>query len=640
MAPKIPEFILRNMVVKDSLKPQNGGFTFQLKNSYAPATITTIQVESGGKVFATEDITLTLEGESPVQADSISPENPFPLPVGKVLTIRVDNHQQPETPIRLSVKTKEAGKLRLTIEAGSAVKTPSRYPRENIFKRLVSSALHAQAIVNLDHVIGEIDPHIYGHFVEHLEDCIYGGIFTTDGSQMNPDVVDLVRALEPPLIRYPGGNYASDYHWEEGIGPKDERPVHYDRAWHSEDPNLVGTDEMMAFCRAVGAEPYLVINDASGSPEEAARWVAYCNDPPDTDPGARRAANGHPDPYHVKIWGLGNEVWGEWQVGHTSARGYVERIRPFIERMHDIDPSIKLVAVGLDYLQDDPRGAIDWNRTVLEGIGDSIDYVSFHLYQPSEEGYREEYDPEVLYHSIVAAPHSAENAIIRMAEQIQFLKPNRPIGIALDEYNVKLPPPANAESMHDLTYTLRDGLYVAGMLNTFHRQCNMLKIANIALLVNTLPVIEKPPSQPAFPTPLYFPFKLYKQMESQALDVAIWSPYYQIGSLGLNIEASDQVPYLDITATRSPDGNRLVLGILNRHPLKTAKVMINLKGEGNRAYRSRDSWLMSGPDPLAANTIKTPNAVGIRRVKPAPSRYGWLDVSLPAASLNVLTLEK
>ena len=640
MAPKIPEFILRKMFLKDSLRIVGDGFAFDIKDTYAPATVQAFALERDGEPIPPEKILLQLAEGPEIQAADLSPEEPLALPVDRLLHVTVQGHGLGEGRLRLDVRTREVGTLSFGVHADAAPAQAAGYPRGSIFQRVFRGTLRAELVVNLEDVIGEINPHIYGHFVEHLENCVYGGVFTPEGAALDPDVLDLVKAIRPGNIRYPGGNFASDYHWEEGIGPRESRPVHVDRAWHVEDPNWVGTDAFLAFCQAVGADPYLVINDGSGTPEEAARWVSYCNGPVDSSEGARRARNGHPAPYGVRLWGLGNEVWGEWQIGHTDAAGYVRRIGPFINAMREADPTIQLVAVGLDHLAGDPRDAEGWNRTVLEGIGEKIDALSFHLYQPSEEGYRESYDPESLYHSLVSAPHSVEDAIRRMADTIHSVCPDREIAVALDEYNVKLPPPPGARSMHDLTYTLRDGLYVAGMLNAFHRQCNHLQVANIAMLVNVLPVIVNPPEKSAFPTPLYFPFLLYRHMEDQALAVSHWSPTFKAEGLGLNISEKDQVPYIDVTATRSADANRVVVGVTNRHPLKPAKLMAYLKGAKKKRYRATGAWLMSGPGPLAANTADEPEVVGVRPAAPPRLRFAWMDLALPPASLLVVVLEK
>jgi alpha-N-arabinofuranosidase len=628
------------MFVKDSLSATDSGFQFAIKDTYAPATVLSFGLTVDGQVIPPEQITLQIVDGEPLRTDAITAKAPFALPVNQELQIVVRDHTLGSGALRLSVDTREVGLLEFSVKAQPTVTKARRYPKENIFKRLLSNQIHGEAVVDLEDVLGEINPKVYGHFVEHLENCVYGGIFTPDGSEMNEDVVELVKALKPPLIRYPGGNFASGYHWEEGIGPKDQRPAHEDKAWHTLDANQVGTDEFMAFCEAVDTEPFLVINDGSGTPEEAARWVAYCNDPPETEQGSRRAANGHPEPYNVNLWGLGNEVWGDWQIGHTDADGYVERIKPFIAAMRAADPEIKLVAVGMDMQPGDPRGAEEWNRAVLKGIGDQIDYLSFHVYQPDETGYREQYDEKELYHSLISAPYSTEDAIRRMADLIKKLVPDRQIGVALDEYNVKLPPEPGARSMHDLTYTQRDGLYVAGMLNAFHRQCETLQIANIALLVNTLPLIVKPADQPAYATPLYFPYKLYSQMEPEVLSAAYWSPVFHAEGLGENIVSRNQVPYIEFTATRSRNHERIVLGITNRHPLKTARIMVNLKGEGGEDYHAVSAQMMTGPDPLAANTAEAPDTVGIISLKPPRVRFAWMDVEIPRASLMVVVLEK
>ena len=225
-------------------------------------------------------------------------------------------------------------------------------------------------------------------------------------------------------------------------------------------------------------------------------------------------------------------------------------------------------------------------------------------------------------------------------DAVSAIVPERKIGVALDEFNVKLPPEPGAHSMHEQAYTLRDGLYVAGMLNAFHRQCNTLQIANLALLVNTLPLIVKPEGKPAYPTPLYFPFQLYSRMESQYLSTRYWSHVFHSERLGSNISARNQVPYIDITATRSADRQRVVLGIINRHPLKTAKTMINLKGEENNEYRAVDAQIMTGPDPLSVNTAEAPDTVGVENVKPPKVQFAWLDFELPPASVTLIVLEK
>ena len=358
------------------------------------------------------------------------------------------------------------------------------------FPKIFNFPLKASVEVDARAVIGRINPRVYGHFIEHLERCIYDGVWTADGTRLREDTLALIDALNPPLMRYPGGNFASGYHWQDGIGPKSQRPARTDKAWNATESNQVGTDEFMAFCRVVDAEPFLVVNDGSGTPEEAARWVEYCN-AATGEQAKRRTANGRAAPYNVRLWGAGNEVWGAWQIGTTSAENYAARLIAFADAMRAADPSIEIVAVGDKVLTDDPDDpGARWNETVLRAAADKTDHLSFHIYHPDQAGWRENYDPESLHHTVLAAPLGTERIIQRIAAQIAAFAPDQKIGVALDEWNLWLAPPPEARSMHDLNYTLRDALYAAGMLNAFQRQCNLLSLANLAQLVNVLPLIS------------------------------------------------------------------------------------------------------------------------------------------------------
>ena len=178
--------------------------------------------------------------------------------------------------------------------------------------------------LDLDRVLGPVDRRILGGFTEHLGRCIYGGIFDegsprSDDQGFRTDVIEAVKALKPPLLRWPGGNFVSGYHFTDGIGPKDQRPRRTELAWHTEESNRFGTDEFMRYCELVDAEPYLCVNMGTGTMDEAAAWVEYCNGTGDTYWANQRRANGHEAPYGVKLWGLGNEMYGPWQIGQLSA---------------------------------------------------------------------------------------------------------------------------------------------------------------------------------------------------------------------------------------------------------------------------------------------------------------------------------
>lgn len=638
--PPVPEFLLRNLFVKNSVKTDQDGFSFQLLNSLAPATILWFSLDVDGQTVPADRLTVQLDDEAPVNAGQISPENPYSMILGKLVTVRADGTPYGMGDLRLNIHTREVGTLSFSVTSKQAAPGGSSTQRPAApsgFASRFQRPIKTDVQIRYNDVIGQINPYIYGQFIEHLEDCIYNGVWTADGSALRADTLELIKKLNPPLIRYPGGNFVSGYHWEDGIGPKDQRPVRFDDAWKAEESNQVGTDEFMELCRQTGADPFMVVNCGNGTADEAARWVAYCNAPADTEQGRRRAENGHPEPYGIKLWGVGNEIWGSWQIGHTDAATYTARLREFAQAMREVDPAIQLVAVGHAVLSDDPQdsGRL-WNETVLKGAGDLFDYLSFHLYQPDRDGWQDEYDQQALHKTICAAPLDAERIIQRIQEQIETLQPDRAIHIAFDEWNVWLPAPDGAPSMHKVVYTLRDALYVTGMLNVFQRQCSALHIANLAQLVNVLPLIVTN-AESAYATSIYYPFLMYKEMQNLALNSTVRGKFYDSEALG-NIAAVQDVPYVEISATRNDDGSKLVVSILNRHPSLRTYVNIDLKDFPK--MRLSEGWLLTHPDPLAANSVEQPENVKSRQIGLPDKRGSRFRLDLSPLSVSILSLKK
>ena len=636
--PVVPEFILKKLYIKDSLQSEDDGFGFKLLNTFAPATFVGFEVEVDGKPVANERIFLEAVGENTRLASEITPENPFPFSVGIEYKFSVRPASFPPQKIKLHVDTVEAGLVSFTLPLKIKHKTKGNMSHRRwlrSFRGLFSSKpLKATVQIDAKATLGEINPHVYGHFVEHLERCVYGGIWTADGSRLREYTVSLIRSLHPPNIRYPGGNFASGYHWEDGIGPKEKRLKRLDKAWNTWESNQVGTDDFMKLCAEVGADPFLVVNDASGTSDEAARWVAYCNETANTEQGKRRAANGHAEPYHVRLWGIGNEVWGQWQIGHTDAVSYARRLRSFAKAMRDVDPDIHIVAVGDGIMSDTPDdpGRL-WNETVLREAGNLIDEISFHLYQPEQDGWREIYDSDRLHHTICAAPLDVERILERMAVQIHALCPDRPVKIAFDEWNLWLPPPPEAKSMHEVVYTMRDALYTAGMLNAFHRHPDVLGIANLAQLVNVLPAIVTDENR-AFATPIYYPFYMYREMHPFALVVITDVPGYDSEPLG-NIPGIENVPYLDVTATRDEIGEHLTLGVINRHPERTVQADFTLKNFS--VFNQVKTWLLHA-DPRAINSFEEPQRIAVQDVRPPSVHENKFAYTFPASSVTMITL--
>ena len=283
----------------------------------------------------------------------------------------------------------------------------------------------ARIDVLTDRPIGTVDRRIFGSFTEHLGRCVYGGVFDEGSRLARPDgfradVLAAVRDLGVTNVRWPGGNFVSGYHWTDGIGR--DRPRRADLAWHGEESNRFGTDEFMACCAAAGVEPVFCLNMGTGTLDEALAWLEYCNGTGDTYWASRRRANGHAEPYGVRYWGLGNEMYGDWQIGQRDAAEYVADARRWAKALKRLDPGIRLVSCG-------QTGLDDWDRIVIDGLAPHIDFHSIHLYTGSAD-----------YWSNVLAPHYAERALsvagalIDRARYVQRI--DHEISVAYDEWNV------------------------------------------------------------------------------------------------------------------------------------------------------------------------------------------------------------
>lgn len=341
--------------------------------------------------------------------------------------------------------------------------------------------------------IGTVDSRIFGSFTEHLGRCVYGGLFDEGSPLARPDgfradVLAAVRDLGVTNVRWTGGNFVSGYHWTDGVGQ--DRPRWADLAWHGEESNRFGTDEFMAWCAAAGVEPVLCLNMGTGALDEALAWVEYCNGTGDTYWASRRRASGHAEPYGVRYWGLGNEMYGDWQIGQRTAGEYVAYARRWAKALKRLDPGIRLVSCG-------QTGLDDWDRIVIDGLAPHIDFHSIHLYTGSAD-----------YWSNVLAPHYAERALsvagalIDRARYVQRI--DHEISVAYDEWNVWY---RTDDERLEERYNLADALAVGTYLNVFVRQSWTLRMANLAQLVNVIaPIVTS--ADGMFTQSIYHPFQL------------------------------------------------------------------------------------------------------------------------------------
>lgn len=630
----IPEFILKKLIVPGSFHETTAGFSFKILNTFGPVSISAFSLRLESTLIPNENIIISIPGIPEFNGASINPDNFMLLPVKNEVSV-VSTVPSGGVPIYIKAMTREVGEIEFCINQGEASAKPKELKPS--YFAFLSRAKEATVEVYPDQIVGQASPFILGQFVEHLERCVYDGIWTGDGNRLRPDTLDLITQLHPPLIRYPGGNFASGYHWEDGIGARETRPLRRDAAWQAEETNQVGTDEFLSLCQQIGAEPVICVNDGSGTAEEAARWVAYCNRPENTEQGTRRALNGHSEPYNVKYWGIGNEVWGPWQIGTTTAQEYTQRAARFIQAMKKVDPSIKIVAVGNNPITDDPEDeAALWNQVVLERLKSDIDYLSWHIYQPDKNDWRENYDPLDLFQSVCAAPLDIEQIIRRVETQINTHAGEKNILQAVDEWNLWLPPREKNVSMHQVTYTMRDALYATSVLMVFFRHCCTVGMANLAQLVNVLPLIETDSSS-AIPTAMFFPFILAGQMQRNVIHSSVTGETFNSKDISINIQAHQNVPYLDSLASISDDGQTMTLLLVNRYAANRLKVAIN---PGSNYQRVKNTLKISAKSPGAFNSFDHPDSIKISDGAVPKLDNGNFIVTLAPASVYFVEFEK
>jgi alpha-L-arabinofuranosidase len=432
---------------------------------------------------------------------------------------------------------------------------------------------------------------------------------------LRADVLEKVKALRPGFIRWPGGNVAQDYHWIWGVGPRDERPEWINLAWQNErEPSDFGTHEFLRFCRALDAEPHLVVNveGRGATAEEAAAWVEYVNGSNETTHGSLRAKHGSPEPFGVKTWEVGNEIWGNWVRGYSDADTYARNYLRYQEAMRAVDPSLRLIAVG--------DNDMAWNRTVLERAGAHIDYLAIHHYYGLS-------DVERQYPNLMARPLVYERFYRDVARTIRELAPKRDIRLIINEWNTALPVPRQ--------HSMESALYGARLMNVFERSGDVVEMTAVSDLVNGWSGgIIQASRHDVFVTPTYLVIRLYNDtLGRDRLAAHVKSPTFDSSREGTG------VPVLDVVSTRSADGGTLFVKAVNTSKELALRTTITVRG----ATISPSGTLrtVNGAVPGAsvdvANSFQTPDAV--REHSEAVRAGREFDVTLPPHSVSVVTLK-
>jgi len=492
----------------------------------------------------------------------------------------------------------------------------------------ISTTLHLHSRFH----VGAVDPRIFGGFLEHMGRAVYEGVYDpqsrmADADGYRTDVLEALARLCMTTMRYPGGNFASGYHWMDGIGAQTQRPVMRELAWQSSEPNQFGTDEYIKLCRKMGWTPMLTVNLGTGTPEEARNWIEYCNSPAGTHYADMRVANvAAPEAHAVQLWCLGNEMDGEWQLGHVPAEHYAIRAQQAAKMMKDTDKSIELVACGS--CGTGMSTYMEWDRQVLDYMGDAADYISLHRYVGN-------YNDDTLDYLAIA--NSIDQQIEEMDAACRFVQARRKSRkrayLCFDEWNVwyknmQMDGAGQfAPHLVEEVYNLEDALVVAGFLHSFVRHANVLKIANLAQIVNVIaPLLTR--GDELLVQSIFYPFAMFSQRRTgTALTVALDGPAYESKSMG-------QATYADASAILA--GRRLHVFVTNRHPEQRMELSLNPADFNIAALESAE--ILTGPDAKAANSFEQPDVVHAQAFSEITIKNGQAWCELPPLSLVAMTV--
>ena len=481
----------------------------------------------------------------------------------------------------------------------------------------------------------------FGSFVEHMGRCVYTGIYepghpTADAQGLRQDVADLVRELGVTTVRYPGGNFVSGYRWEDGVGPRDQRPVRRDLAWHSIETNRFGLDEFMTWCQGLDIEPMMAVNLGTRGVQEALDLLEYCNHPSGTHLSDQRIANGHPDPHGIRMWRLGNEMDGHWQIGHLDARAYGRKAARTARAMKMADRDLELVVCGSSGSTMPTFGA--WEATVLEETYDAVDHISLHAYYEEHEGDLGSFlasatDMDGFIDS-VAATADAVGAKLRAPKRIQ---------LSFDEWNVWYLSRHQAEAALQPTddwrvaprviedrYNVADAVVVGNLLISLLRHSDRVTAASQAQLANVIAPIMTEPGGAAWRQTIFHPFALTaRAARGQVLRTHLNAPTY-------GTERHGTVPVADAVLTHSEEDGATSLFVVNRSTDQALTFDADLNALTPTAVTNAQT--LTDDDPYATNTMRVPDRVVPRPAKDVRLEGGRLTAVLPPVSWSVITL--
>jgi alpha-L-arabinofuranosidase len=491
----------------------------------------------------------------------------------------------------------------------------------------------ATVTLDTDRVIDQISPLLFSGFAEHMGRCIYEGIYDpasphADERGLRKDVLGALKEINFRTIRYPGGNFLSGYRWQDGIGPKADRPRRRELAWRAIETNQFGTDEFMQFCRELGTKPMMAVNLGTGSIQDAADLVEYCNANPGTQFSDLRAKYGSNTPYGVRHWCLGNEMDGPWQIGHLEARAYGLKAKEAAKLMRLVDPNLELILCGSSNTAMPTYP--EWDRVALETAWEETNYLSLHYYAENKTN-----DTP----SFLAMTAQFESQLDTLAATLRYVKAKlrskHDVYLSWDEWNVWYKDTigdgnwASPPHLIEEVYNLEDALVVAQWLSVFLRKCDVLKIACIAQIVNVIaPILTT--TDGMLRQSIFYPLALFSQHASGAsLDALVKVPGYDTKRFG-------EMPLLDVSASFDEEHARGAAFLVNRSLEEALKVEVRWQGHAPKQVTG--AWQLSGDDPKAANSFEQPDVVISRALSGVSLKDSRISLTLPPLSFTTITV--
>lgn len=497
---------------------------------------------------------------------------------------------------------------------------------------------NGKLVINPADIVAPVNRRTFGSFVEHMGRCVYGGIYepghpTADESGFRGDVLELVGELGVTAVRYPGGNFVSGYKWEDGVGPVGDRPTRLDPAWRAVETNAFGLNEFMAWARRAGVEPIMAMNLGTRGLPEALELLEYANHPGGTELSDRRIRHGAREPHDIRMWCLGNEMDGPWQLGHKSADEYGRLAAETARGLRQLDNALELVVCGSSGRSMPTFGT--WEATVLEHTYDVVDFVSAHAYYQLDGE-----DVTSFLASSVDMDRFIREVVATADHVGAKLSSSKKINIAFDEWNVwylrelqQLEAPrdwAETSRLSEDAYTLLDAVVVGSLLITLLQHSDRVTAACQAQLVNTISSIRCEPGGPAWRQSIFHPFALTaRHARGQVLQPRVTAATQHTNRYG-------DVPVLDTVATHDPEAGRVAVFVVNRHPSESMAFATELHGFGDADLV--DARTLGDEELFAVNTMEDPDRVVPQANTSARLGGTTLTAELPAASWSVFVL--